>query len=243
MAATPVWSSPYPFHCPSWTRSLRVTHELRGRQPQWLCSEFVPFLLLFDCQEAFHCCLVVTCINRINMISIQCHRVGEWWSGKPEFENVSDPAGVYIPVNVCQITWCKAGSDCMLTPLSFYSLVFDFFAWSDVTGFPISPSATRFLLFSSVRQKAPTFSQIVEVMDNMVWFWAIWVFRTCFRVIMYKKASYCWVSKVWEGSNTPRILPNFQRYVDIRYIVLGVSDRCRAVMALVWAQITMHCVW
>ena len=30
------------------------------------------------------------------MISIQCHRVGEWWSGKPEFENVSDPAGVYI---------------------------------------------------------------------------------------------------------------------------------------------------
>ena len=31
------------------------------------------------------------------MISIQCHRVGEWWSGKPEFENVSDPAGVYIP--------------------------------------------------------------------------------------------------------------------------------------------------
>ena len=97
MAAMPVWSRPYPFHCPSWTRSLRVTHELRGRQPQWLCSEFVPFLLLFDCQEAFHCCLVVTCINRINMISIQCHRVGEWWSGKPEFENVSDPAGVYIP--------------------------------------------------------------------------------------------------------------------------------------------------
>ena len=97
MAATRVCSSPYPFHSRSWTWSLRVTHELRGRQPQWLCSEFVPFLLLFDCQEAFHCCLVVTCINRINMISIQCHRVGEWWSGKPEFENVSDPAGVYIP--------------------------------------------------------------------------------------------------------------------------------------------------
>ena len=100
MAATRVWASPYPFHCPSWTRSLRVTHELRERQPQWLCSEFVPSLLLFDCQEAFHCCLVVTCINRINMISIQCHRVGEWWSGKPEFENVSDPAGVYIPFNM-----------------------------------------------------------------------------------------------------------------------------------------------
>ena len=35
------------------------------------------------------------------MISIQnCHRVGEWWSGKrAEFENVSDPAGVYIPFN------------------------------------------------------------------------------------------------------------------------------------------------
>ena len=107
MAATRVWSSPYPFHCPSWTRSLRVTHELRGRQPQWLCSEFVPFLLLFDCQEAFHCCLVVTCINRINMISIQCHRVGEWWSGKPEFENVSDPAGVYIPFKGIRPAWTE----------------------------------------------------------------------------------------------------------------------------------------
>ena len=41
-------------------------------------SEFVPFLLLFDYQEAFHCCLVVAYINRINMISIQCHRVGQW---------------------------------------------------------------------------------------------------------------------------------------------------------------------
>ena len=108
MAATRVCSSPYPFHCPSWTRSLRVTHELRGRQPQWLCSEFVPFLLLFDCQEAFHCCLVVTCINRINMISIQCHRVGEWWSGKPEFENVSDPAGVYIPFNILYLSLWRA---------------------------------------------------------------------------------------------------------------------------------------
>ena len=112
MAATRVCSSPYPFHCPSWMRSLRVTHELRGRQPQWLCSEFVPFLLLFDCQEAFHCCLVVTCINRINMISIQCHRVGEWWSGKPEFENVSDPAGVYIPFN-WQLCWvCQTSPGC-----------------------------------------------------------------------------------------------------------------------------------
>ena len=40
-------------------------------------SDFVSFLLLFDYQEAFHCCLVVACSNRINMISIQCHRVGQ----------------------------------------------------------------------------------------------------------------------------------------------------------------------
>ena len=50
-------------------------------------SDFVSFLLLLDCQEAFHCCLVVTCINRINMISIECHRVGEWWPGKREVDN------------------------------------------------------------------------------------------------------------------------------------------------------------
>ena len=37
-----------------------------------------PYFLLFDYQEAFHCCLAVACINRINMISIQCHRVGQW---------------------------------------------------------------------------------------------------------------------------------------------------------------------
>ena len=50
-----------------------------------------PYLLLFDYQEAFHCCLVIACINRINMISIECHRVGELCSasgtGKPEFDN------------------------------------------------------------------------------------------------------------------------------------------------------------
>ena len=50
-------------------------------------SDFVSFLLLLDCQEAFHCCLVVACINRINMISIECHRVGEWWPGKQEVDN------------------------------------------------------------------------------------------------------------------------------------------------------------
>ena len=49
-----------------------------------------PYFLLFDYQEAFHCCLVVACINRINMISIQCHRVGQWWAGKPEFEHLLD---------------------------------------------------------------------------------------------------------------------------------------------------------
>ena len=37
-----------------------------------------PYFLIFDYQEAFHCCLVVACINKINMISIQCHRVGQW---------------------------------------------------------------------------------------------------------------------------------------------------------------------
>ena len=47
-------------------------------------SRLMSFILLFDCQEAFHCCLVVACSNRINMISIQCHRVGEWSAGKPE---------------------------------------------------------------------------------------------------------------------------------------------------------------
>ena len=53
-------------------------------------SGFLPFLLLFDYQEAFHCCLVIACINRINMISIQCHRVGQWGVGKQEFENLLD---------------------------------------------------------------------------------------------------------------------------------------------------------
>ena len=54
-------------------------------------SRLMSFILLFDRQEAFHCCLVVACSNRINMISIQCHRVGEWSAGKPAFEKVSIP--------------------------------------------------------------------------------------------------------------------------------------------------------
>ena len=52
-------------------------------------SRLISFILLFDCQEAFHCCLVVAC--RINMISIQCHRVGEWSAGKPECGNCIGP--------------------------------------------------------------------------------------------------------------------------------------------------------
>ena len=54
-------------------------------------SRLMSLILLFDCQEAFHCCLVVACSNRINMISIQCHRVGEWSAGKPECGNCIVP--------------------------------------------------------------------------------------------------------------------------------------------------------
>ena len=54
-------------------------------------SRLMSFILLFDCQEAFHCCLVVACSNRIDMISIQCHRVGEWSAGKPECGNCIVP--------------------------------------------------------------------------------------------------------------------------------------------------------
>ena len=54
-------------------------------------SRLMSFILLFDCQEAFHCCLVVACSNRINMINIQCHRVGEWSAGKPECGNCIVP--------------------------------------------------------------------------------------------------------------------------------------------------------
>ena len=35
--------------------------------------------------------IVVACSNRINMISIQCHRVGEWSAGKPECGNCIVP--------------------------------------------------------------------------------------------------------------------------------------------------------
>ena len=79
-------------------------------------SRLMSFILLFDCQEAFHCCLVVACSNRINMISIQCHRVGEWSAGKPECGNCIVPvwgnhdyAGlneVAIPFNF-RLTLCQ----------------------------------------------------------------------------------------------------------------------------------------
>ena len=79
-------------------------------------SRLMSFILLFDCQEAFHCCLVIACSNRINMISIQCHRVGGWSAGKPECGNCIVPvwgnhdyAGlneVAIPFKVC---WAGEG--------------------------------------------------------------------------------------------------------------------------------------
>ena len=84
MVATPVWSRPYPFHSRlrthSWRLVARATVTMAVLR---ICA----LLLLFDCQEAFHCCLVVTCINRINMISIECPRSGEWCPGKREFDN------------------------------------------------------------------------------------------------------------------------------------------------------------
>ena len=60
-----------------------ITPSATSVESKWrsLCvcfQDFCRFLLLFDYQDAFHCCLVVACINRINMISIQCHRVGQW---------------------------------------------------------------------------------------------------------------------------------------------------------------------
>ena len=64
--------------------------ESKWRSLMRVVSRLLSFLLLVGYQEAFHCCLVVTCINRINMISTQCHRVGQWWAGKPEFENLID---------------------------------------------------------------------------------------------------------------------------------------------------------
>ena len=72
-------------------RDHYTVHHFRGvkmAESNRVGSRLMSFILLFDCQEAFHCCLVVACIhNRINMISIQCHRVGEWSAGKPECGN------------------------------------------------------------------------------------------------------------------------------------------------------------
>ena len=82
------------FHTGTWQRrpSGRVpTHFIPVRVARATVTMAVlricALLLLFDCQEAFHCCLVVACINRINMISIECHRSGERCPGKREFDN------------------------------------------------------------------------------------------------------------------------------------------------------------
>ena len=77
-------------------------------------SRLMSFILLFDCQEAFHCCLVVACSNRINMISIQCHRVGEWSAGKPECGNCIVPVwGNHAGLNEVAIPfkWRKTWND------------------------------------------------------------------------------------------------------------------------------------
>ena len=69
---------------------VSLPFELRGRHSPTVTMAVLricALLLLFDCQEAFHCCLVVACINRINMISIECHRSGERCPGKREFDN------------------------------------------------------------------------------------------------------------------------------------------------------------
>ena len=76
------------------SRDHYTVHHFRGvkmAESKRVGSRLMSFILLFDCQEAFHCCLVVACSNRINMISIQCHRVGEWSAGKPECGNCIVP--------------------------------------------------------------------------------------------------------------------------------------------------------
>ena len=114
------------FHTGTWQRRLS------GRVP----TRFIPvrvaratvtmavlricaLLLLFDCQEAFHCCLVVACINRINMISIECHRSGERCPGKREFDNRIE----INRVRSGEIMWlfplrCVSRSQCSLTSLA-----------------------------------------------------------------------------------------------------------------------------
>ena len=49
------------------------THTQDRQERRIVEFSFLPF----DHQEAFHCSLVVACVNKINMISIQCHRVGQ----------------------------------------------------------------------------------------------------------------------------------------------------------------------
>ena len=51
-----------------------LTHRM-DRKPEYRIQHvfsgfLLVFFLLFDHQEAFHCCLVIACVNKINMISI-----------------------------------------------------------------------------------------------------------------------------------------------------------------------------
>ena len=48
----------------------RMDRKPEYRNPAWFFLDFCRLFLLFDYQEAFHCCLVVACVNKINMISI-----------------------------------------------------------------------------------------------------------------------------------------------------------------------------
>ena len=96
-------------------------------------------LLLFDCQEAFHCCLVVACINRINMISIECHRSGERCPGKREFDNR------------IEINRVRSGEIMWLFPLTYnmYTLYND----SVIIALPTCPRRTNLSLLCGARSR------------------------------------------------------------------------------------------
>ena len=88
-------------------------------------------LLLFDCQEAFHCCLVVACINRIDMISIECHRSGERCPGKRDFDNR------------IEINRVRSGEIMWLFPLSSKIRMSAFFR-RKIEGAPKVPLCTKY---------------------------------------------------------------------------------------------------
>ena len=89
------WSLPVPtLHAP-------VAGVKMAESRVWIqdCCRFFSFLTT----RKHFTCLVIACSNRINMISIQCHRVGQWWAGKQEFENLLDSGwgnGVHIPFKI-----------------------------------------------------------------------------------------------------------------------------------------------